>query len=173
LEGGDQLIQVYTGDGKGKTTAALGLALRAAGAGLRVYIGQFVKGKTYNEIKALKKFKNIEVEQFGRSCFIRKIPDRKDIISAKRGMKKIKKVIKKGIYDLVILDEINIALRLGLLAPRMVISLVRKVPPNTELVLTGRYAHPGILKVADLVSEIKEVKHYYKKGIKARRGIEF
>ncbi len=167
------MIQVYTGNGKGKTTAALGLALRAAGANLKVYIGQFVKGKKYGELKALKKIKNIKVEQWGSACFIRKAPDKKDIKLAKNGLEKIRKIISQGIYHIVILDEINIALKLKLLTLKDVIGLIKETPQKTEVVLTGRYAHPKILKLADLVSEIKEVKHYFKKGIKARRGIEF
>jgi len=167
------MIQVYTGKGKGKTTAALGLALRAVGAGKRVYIGQFIKGRDYSELKALKKFKNIKVEQFGSGCFIIKKPKLKDILLAKNGLKRVEEIIKSKIYSVVILDEINIALALGLLNLDEVISLIKKTPRNLELVLTGRYAHPEILKIADLVSEIKEVKHYFNKGIKARRGIEF
>jgi cob(I)alamin adenosyltransferase len=173
LEGGGALIQVYTGNGKGKTSAALGLALRAAGAGLRVYIGQFIKGRDYSELNALRKIKNIKVEQFGRGCFIKKSPAKKDIELAKRGLEKIKKIISQRIFDMVILDEINIALRLELLELKDIIGLIKKTPEKIELVLTGRYAHPDILKIADLISEIKEVKHYFKKGVKARKGIEF
>lgn len=167
------MIQVYTGCGKGKTTAALGLALRAAGAGLKVYIGQFVKGKYYSELNALKNIKHIKVERFGTSCFIKKEPKLKDIELAKGGLEKIKKIISRRIYDVVILDEINIALDLKLLKLKDVVNAIKKTPRKTELILTGRYAHPEILKMADLVSEIKEVKHYFTKGIKARKGIEF
>jgi cob(I)alamin adenosyltransferase len=167
------LIQVYTGNGKGKTTAALGLALRAAGAGLKVYIGQFVKGRDYSELNALRKIKNIKVEQFGRGCFIKKSPAKKDIELAKQGIEKIKKIISEEIYDMVILDEVNIVLKLNLLKLKDVIEVIGNAPKRLELILTGRYAHPNILKIADLISEIKEVKHYFKKGIKARKGIEF
>jgi cob(I)alamin adenosyltransferase len=167
------LIQVYTGNGKGKTTAALGLALRAAGAGLSVYIGQFIKGRCYSELKALKKFKNITLEQFGRGCFIKIKPSAKDIQLAKKGLERIRQVISRRKYDLVVLDEINIALHLKLLKLSDVASLIQRAPPNTELVLTGRYAHPKIIKLADLVSEIKERKHYFRRGVKARKGIEF
>lgn len=173
MEGGDKLIQVYTGKGKGKTTAALGLALRAVGAGLKVYIGQFIKGKYYSELNALKKLKNIKVEQFGRGCFIKKIPTAQDLTLARKGLEKVKKIISLKTYDMVILDEVNIALKLKLLELDAVTELLKKTPKNLELVLTGRNAHPKILKLADLVSEIKEVKHYYRKGIKARRGIEY
>jgi cob(I)alamin adenosyltransferase len=173
LKGGGTLIQVYTGNGKGKTTAALGLALRATGAGLKVYIGQFAKGKNYSELKALKKMGNIKVEQFGTTCFIKKAPAAGDIRLAKKGLKRIKEIIAQKKYDLIILDEINIAIHLKLLALEEVLDAIKKAPKKTELVFTGRYAHPKILKCADLVSEIKEVKHYYNRGIKARRGIEF
>jgi len=167
------LIQVYTGNGKGKTTAALGLALRASGAGLKVYIAQFIKGRRYSELKALKKFKNIKLEQFGRGCFIKAKPSAEDIGLAERGFAKVKQVISRRKYDLVVLDEINIALHLKLLKLSALINLLRQAPKKTELVLTGRYAHPDILKLADLVSEIREKKHYFKRGVKARKGIEF
>jgi cob(I)alamin adenosyltransferase len=167
------LIQVYTGNGKGKTTAALGLALRCAGCGKKVYIAQFCKGRNYGELGLLRKIKNIKVEQFGTLCFIRKAPGEKDIALARQGLKKAAQAVAAKTYDLVILDEINIALSLGLLKIKGVLRLIRKTPKKTELILTGRYAPPGILKAADLVSEIKERKHYYKKGVSARRGIEF
>ena len=167
------MIQVYTGNGKGKTTASLGLALRAAGAGLKVYIGQFIKGKNYSELKALQKIKNIKVEQFGRGCFIKKTPQQKDIELAKKGLEKIKRIVFQRIYDVVILDEINVALYLKLLELKEVVGLMRRNPKKVELILTGRNAHPEILKLADLVSEIKDVKHYFKMGVKARKGIEY
>lgn len=167
------MIQVYTGCGKGKTTAAFGQAIRAVGAGLKVFIGQFVKGKNYSEVTALKKIKNIKIEQFGRGCFIKREPDKKDIALARSGLERVRKIISLGIYDMVILDEVNVALKLKLLKLEDVISLIKNTSQKTELVLTGRNAHPEILKIADLVSEIKDKKHYYKKGIKARRGIEY
>lgn len=166
------MIQVYTGCGKGKTTAAIGLALRATGAGLKVYIAQFVKGKVYSELAVLGRIKKLKLEQFGRSCFIRKKPQKKDFELAKAGLAKATAVIKNKDYDLVILDEVNIALHLGLLKIEEVLGLIKDTPKEIELVLTGRYAPPEIIECADLVSEIKEIKHYYKKGIKARKGIE-
>ena len=166
-------IQVYTGRGKGKTTAAFGLALRAAGAGLRVYIGQFIKGCPYSENKALRKIKNIKVEQFGRGCFIKGTVKKKDEELARKGLEKVRKVIAQGKYQLVILDEINVALKFGLLDLAEVVKLIKTKPGGLELVLTGRYAPAKILKLADLVTEMKEVKHYYKKGVPARKGIEF
>jgi len=167
------LIQVYTGEGKGKTTAALGLAIRASGAGFSVYIGQFVKGRFYSELSAIKKIKNITLEQFGRSCFIRAKPEKKDIELACEGLNKAKEAIRNKKYRLIILDEINIALSLKLISLREVLNILKSAPKNKEIVLTGRCAPLEIIKIADLVSEIKERKHYYKKGIRGRRGIEF
>lgn len=170
---GAKLIQVYTGDGKGKTTAAFGLALRATGAGLRVYICQFLKGKYCSELMAFKKIKNIKVEQFGAGCFVRKAPAKKDMDSAERGIKAAKKAVCGRLYDIVILDEINVALKLGLVKLDDVIFLIKNTSKKTELVLTGRGAHPKIVELADLVSQIKDIKHYYNKGAKGRRGIEY
>ncbi len=167
------MIQVYTGNGKGKTTAALGLALRAAGAGLKVYIAQFVKGLCYNEIKALGKIKHLKVEQFGRECFIKKAPEKIDFELALKGFERVNEIIFRRKYQVVILDEINIALKLGLIPLKDLLKMIKNAPPNIELVLTGRYAHPKVIRLADLVSEVKAIKHYYAKGIKARRGIEF
>jgi len=167
------LIQVYTGNGKGKTTAALGLALRTVGAGHKVYICQFCKGKHYCEHGSLKKIKNIKVEQYGSTCFIRRAPSENDIKLAQAGLEAARKAIHSKHYSLVVLDEINVALKLKLINLNDVLSLIKETPKAVELVLTGRSAHPEILKIADLVSEIRERKHYYKKGIRARKGIEF
>ena len=167
------MIQVYTGDGKGKTTAALGLALRASGAGLKVYIGQFIKGKSYSELKILKKLENIRIEQYGEGCFIKDKPSKIDIRLACKGLKRVRKIIAQRNYDIIILDEINVALHLGLLKLREVIDLLKNTPKDIEFILTGRWAHPNIKKLADLVSEIKDIKHYYKKGVMSRKGIEF
>ena len=165
-------IQVYTGSGKGKTTAALGLALRALGASLKVYIGQFIKDGNYSEVKTLRKLRNIKIEQFGRGCFIKGKPKEKDIICAKKGLETIKKIISKRLYDIIILDEINIAQHFKLISTEDVINVLKNKPNNTEIILTGRYAPKKILNRADLITDMKEIKHYYKKGVKARRGIE-
>lgn len=166
-------VQVYTGDGKGKTTAALGLALRAAGAGLRVYIGQFMKKRGYSELKSLRRFKSaIKIEQFGRQRFIGQKLLKKDKLLAQEGFEKIKKIIQDGKYDLVILDEINLALNYGLLSEKEVAMVVRDRPRGQEIVLTGRNAPRDIIELADLVTEMKEIKHYFSKGVKARAGIE-
>ncbi|MBL7156852.1 MAG: cob(I)yrinic acid a,c-diamide adenosyltransferase [Candidatus Omnitrophica bacterium] len=167
------LVQIYTGNGKGKTTAAFGLAIRAAGAGGKVYILQFIKGKTYSEIRILKKIKNIKIEQCGRGCFIKKKPDKEDRERARKGLRKAQTNIASGRYDLVVLDEVNIALNLGLLETKDVTALIKQKPSSVELVLTGRYCPRALFKYADLVTEMREVKHPYQKGIKARPGIEF
>lgn len=167
------MIQVYTGNGKGKTTAALGLALRAAGAGLKVYIAQFVKGGYSSELKSLKKITNITVEKFGRAGFIRNVPQKKDVMLARQGLEKIKIILNQKLYDLIILDEANVAVKLKLLALGDILSLIRNTPSKVELILTGRDAHPEILREADLISQIRQIRHYFKKGMKARKGIEF
>ncbi len=166
-------VQVYTGNGKGKTTAAFGLALRAAGAGLKVYIGQFLKKGEYSELNSINRFKDlIKVEQFGGKRYIGQEIKEEDRELAKKGFKKIKEVIFSGEYDVVILDEINVALYYKLLSEEDLIDLIKNKPSDVELVLTGRYASSQIIKIADLVTEMKEIKHYFSKGIKARTGIE-
>lgn len=167
------MIQVYTGNGKGKTTAALGLALRAAGAGLSVYIGQFAKGRQCSELAALKKFKNITLKQFGSGCFIIKRITLKDKLLAEAGIKELKKALASKKYQVIILDEVNVAVDLGLVTAAQVISLVRKCPRDTELILTGRNALAEMTAIADLVTEMKEIKHYFNKGVPARKGIEY
>jgi cob(I)alamin adenosyltransferase len=167
------LIQIYTGSGKGKTTAALGLALRASGAGMKVYIQQFIKNAAYSEIRAIAGIRNIKIEQCGRGCFIKGKPKQRDIDRAKRGLDRSAKAIYSGKYDLAILDEINVALRAGLVSKEDVGKLVIGKPRSVELVLTGRYCPPGILKLADLITEMKNVRHPFNKGIPARLGIEY
>ena len=166
------MIQVYTGKGKGKTTAALGLALRSLGAGHKVYIGQFLKGRTCSELAALKKIKGIKCEQFGRSCFV-KSPSEKDSELAKAGLDRVRKIISSKKYNVVILDEINVAVCLGLVDIKDLLRLVKKAPKRLELILTGRDAHHEVLKIADLVSNVQEIKHYFNDGVKARKGIEY
>ncbi|MFH0856205.1 MAG: cob(I)yrinic acid a,c-diamide adenosyltransferase [Candidatus Omnitrophota bacterium] len=166
------MIQVYTGNGKGKTTAALGLALRALGAGKRVLLCQFLKAGNYCELISLKRFKEIEVEQYGRSSFIRNAPEDKDRKLAYAGLKAVRKAIASRRYSMVILDEVNVALNLKLIGLKDLLSIMNGAPKEIELVITGRNAHPQVIKCADLVSRINEVKHYYKAGQKARKGIE-
>ncbi len=168
-------IQVYTGNGKGKTTAALGLALRAAGYKHKVYIGQFLKGQKYGELLSAKKLSPyITIEQFGRKGFIHvtKDPDEEDIKRAKRGLKKCLEAMLSRKYRIIVLDEINVAVDLNLITEEEVHEFLDKRPEDVEIILTGRYAPPSFLKRADLVTEMKEKKHYYKKGVKAREGIE-
>ena len=166
-------VQVYTGNGKGKTTAAFGLALRAAGAGLKVYIGQFLKKGEYSELNSINRFKDlIKIEQFGGKRYIGQEIKEEDKELAKKGFKKIKEVIFSGEYDVVILDEINVALYYKLLSEEDLIDLIKNKPSDVELVLTGRYASSQIIKIADLVTEMRKIKHYFSKGIKARTGIE-
>jgi len=168
-------IQVYTGDGKGKTTAALGLAFRAAGHKHKVYIGQFLKGQEYGELLSAKKLQPyITIEQFGRKGFIHvtKDPDEEDIKRANGGLKKCREAMLSRKYRIVILDEINVAVDLNLLTEEEVHKLLDKKPDDVEIILTGRYAPPSFLKRADLVTEMKAKKHYYKKGVRAREGIE-
>ncbi|MDZ7671858.1 MAG: cob(I)yrinic acid a,c-diamide adenosyltransferase [Halanaerobiales bacterium] len=165
-------VQVYTGNGKGKTTAALGLALRAVCAGKKVYMGQFVKSMKYNEAKAEKYLPGFKIEQYGQGCFIDREPSEDDIRAAEKGLEKINQLLKEGKYDIVILDEINIAVYYNLLSPSRVVEVIDNKKEDTEIVLTGRYAHDMIIKRADLVTEMKEIKHYFNKGIKARDGIE-
>lgn len=166
-------IQVYTGDGKGKTTAAIGLALRAAGAGLKVYIAQFVKGMDYSELHSLKILSdNIVLKQYGRDCFIEKEPDEEDIRLAREGLKEVYDIMRSGLYNLIILDEVNIATYFNLFPVEDLLNLIHEKPSDVELVITGRRADPRVIAEADLVTEMVEVKHYYQHGIQARKGIE-
>jgi cob(I)alamin adenosyltransferase len=166
-------IHLYTGNGKGKTTAALGLALRAAGAGKRVFIAQFVKGMPYSEIDALKRLPEIELKQFGRDCFIQNDPASEDIEAARNGLKAVKEVIQTGDFGVVILDELCIALHYKLFGLEEVMAILKSKPAALEVVITGRYAPPELVDLADLVTEMKEIRHYYRKGVEARKGIEF
>jgi cob(I)alamin adenosyltransferase len=175
-------VQIYTGDGKGKTTAALGLALRALGAGLSVFIGQFIKGMRYSEIEALDRLSkaflrkdgspSLEVRQFGRGCFIRRAPEPADIEAAAAGLEAAREAMLSEKWDLIILDEINVALTIGLLAEGEALRLLDERPAGVELVLTGRGAPESLLARADLITEMREVKHYYQRGVEGRKGIE-
>jgi len=165
--------QVYTGDGKGKTTAMLGLTLRATGAGLRVYIGQFLKGGDYSEIKAIKNcLPTVTVEQYGPKNLINRAPTEQDKQAALQGLEAAMQAASSGNYDIVILDEVNVTVFLELLTTEDILAFIQKKPDNVELILTGRYAKDEIIAAADLVSEITEVKHYYTAGVAARVGIE-
>lgn len=166
-------IQVYTGDGKGKTTAALGLALRAAGAGLKVFIAQFIKKRKCSEHKALERFKDlITVKQYGTGFLKGGKSEKAEVSAAKKGLEEVKDLILSKTYDMVVLDEINVAIHHKLLNVEDVLDLLSMKPPHMEIVLTGRYADDKIIEMADLVTEMKKIKHYYSKGVKARKGIE-
>lgn len=166
-------IHVYTGNGKGKTTAALGLALRAVGAGKKVFFAQFVKGQVYSEVKAVQDFlPAITIKQYGLECFIRRDPVQADIDVALRGVKEVAGIIASGMYDIVIFDEANIALYYNLFTVDEFIRLLKQKPSETEVVITGRYAPQEIIDMADLVTEMQEVKHYFQQGVLAREGIE-
>lgn len=169
------LIQVYTGDGKGKTSAAFGLALRAVGRGLRVYIIQFIKGGfDYGELYVVDRLPSLTLKSFGRGKFITtKQPEKEDIELANEALKLAEKIVENGENDIVVLDEINVAMKLKLIDTEEVLKLIQTKPPHVELVLTGRNAPEKIVEIADLVTEMKEIKHPFKKGQPARIGIEY
>jgi len=166
-------IQVYTGDGKGKTTAALGLAVRAFGNGLRTYIGQFMKGQHYGELEALRDHPGITVEQYGDPRCIR----REEVTFAHRaqaraGLDRALDAMLSGDYDLVVLDEVNVAIWFGVLTTEEVLDFLDQQPAHVEVVLTGRRAPQALIERADLVTDMVAVKHYYDDGVQARVGIE-
>ncbi|WP_037372489.1 cob(I)yrinic acid a,c-diamide adenosyltransferase [Anaerovorax odorimutans] len=165
-------IQVYTGNGKGKTTASLGIALRMICAGNRVFCGQFMKGQDYSELKAEKILPNFTIEQFGSTNFINGEPCIEDIQNAKKGLLRMKEVLMSGNFDMVIFDEVNTSLYFKLFSVSEVLEVLNLKPNNVEVILTGRYAPKEIIEIADLVTEMKEIKHYYNKGIESRIGIE-
>ncbi len=167
------LVHVYTGNGKGKTTAALGLAVRATGHGFNVVMIQFMKGKiNYGELETARILPNFEIKQFGRPEFVSKEnPDPEDIKLAQEGLEYAREVIFSQEYDMVILDEICVAMDFKLISADEVVTLIEKRPKTVELVLTGRNCPPQIVKIADYVTEMLEIKHPYTRGIQARKGI--
>ncbi|MGC8662975.1 MAG: cob(I)yrinic acid a,c-diamide adenosyltransferase [Thermoplasmata archaeon] len=184
------LIEIYTGNGKGKTTAAIGLAIRASGYGLNVYIIHFMKSKKYGESRSIKKFENIKEIYLGKPYFITKDPkikeNFKDVVVfepghppddyrelIKKGIEKVKKILRSGKYDIIILDEIITANYFDLISIEEIKSIIKEKPSNVEIVLTGRYASKELIDLADLVTDMQEIKHPYQKGILARRGIEY
>ncbi|MBN1596062.1 cob(I)yrinic acid a,c-diamide adenosyltransferase [candidate division FCPU426 bacterium] len=164
---------VYTGPGKGKTTAALGLTLRAAGAGLKVCFIQFLKGGTSAEHKMLKKLPGVTLQQYGQDGFVGRKPAARDLLAARRGLAALRRALASEAYDLVVADEICVAEKLGLLQLSKVVDVMQEKPPAVELVLTGRQAAPEIKRRADLVTVMQEKKHYFRRGVKARKGIEY
>ena len=168
-------VHVYTGSGKGKTTAALGLAMRAAGAGLRVYIAQFIKEMEYSEIQVIReRFPEITVELFGTPewCINGRAANDRDRKAAAEGLAKARREIMSGRYDLVILDELTLIVYFDLVPEDDVLALIRERPDDVELVITGREATDRLIEAADVVTEMKKVKHYYDRGVTSRKGIE-
>ena len=168
-----RFVQIYTGGGKGKTTAAIGLAVRAAGHGLRTYVGQFMKGQVYGELTALENHPRIVIEQYGDPrCIRREEVTPMHVRQAEAGLARAEAAMLSQHYDIVVLDEINVAVWFGLLPVEAVLDFLKKRPDAVEVVLTGRNAPEELLAAADLVTEMKEIRHYYTKGILARDGIE-
>lgn len=166
-------VQIYTGNGKGKTTASLGLSVRAAGAGLKVFIAQFLKQGDYSEIKALERFSDsIKIQQYGLGRFVRGKPTEEEIMAARKGLADVNQAMRSGKFDLIIVEEGNVAAACGLFEVQELLDLISNKPDNLELVITGRGAAPEVIAQADLVTEMKAIKHYYEKGVAARVGIE-
>jgi len=172
---GKGYVQIYTGNCKGKTTAALGLAFRAMGHGLKTYIGQFMKGQQYGELEAARLVKlYITIEQYGKEGYIqvKNPPEHEDVLMAQEGLAKARTAMLAGIYDIIIFDEIITAHYFHLVSLDNMLDLIKNKPDNVEIVLTGRYAPQKLIDAADLVTEMSEIKHYYAKGVTGRNGIE-
>lgn len=169
------LIQIYTGDGKGKTTAALGLALRAAGRGAKIAFVQFMKGSpVYGEIVSLAMLPGVTHVRTGRAqCIFKSDETEEDFAEARRGLKLAEEFMSSGEYDLVVLDEINVAVDFGLLTAEEVAAALSRKAEETEIVLTGRNAPKLFIDMASLVTDMREVKHPYRDGVQARAGVEF
>jgi cob(I)alamin adenosyltransferase len=168
-------VQIYTGNGKGKSTAAIGQAVRAAGFGLKTYIAQFMKEYPYNELNSLKHLSEwITIEQFGGDDFVYKkeLPGKEELEKANKGLQIAREKMLSGEYDLIILDEAIVAIYFKLIETKDLVEFIKIKPENVELLLTGRYCPEELIELADLVTEMKEVKHYYQKGITSRKGIE-
>jgi cob(I)alamin adenosyltransferase len=167
-------VQVLTGNGKGKTTAALGCGLRAAGHGFKVLMIQFMKGRRYGELDAVKHVPGFDIVQSGTDSFVEKgNPRAEDIELARKGLAKAREALDSGQYDMIILDEVNVAVDYGLITLDHVLRFIEQKPPHVELILTGRYAHEKIKDAAQTVIEMVEVKHHYAAGVEAREGIEY
>lgn len=167
-------IHVYTGNGKGKTTASIGVGIRALGADKKVCMIQFMKGRKTGELKILENLENFEVFRFGSKDFVdKKNLGEDDFRFAKEGLDKAKNIIKTERYDLVILDEINVAVDYKLIDENEIVKLINDKPKNLEIVLTGRYASKEFIKIADIVTDMKEIKHPYSNDKITRKGFEF
>jgi len=173
---GQGYVQVYTGNGKGKTTAALGLCFRAMGRGLKSYIGQFMKGQKYSELESAKRTDGmIAIEQYGKDTFIhvKNPPDPKDVEMALQGLEKLRSAMLSGVYGIIVADEICTSHFFHLITEKQILDLIDSKPAGVELILTGRYAPESLIEKADLVTEMREIKHYYNtKKAPARDGIE-
>ncbi|MEW6522130.1 MAG: cob(I)yrinic acid a,c-diamide adenosyltransferase [Bacillota bacterium] len=173
---GRGLIMVYTGDGKGKTTAALGMALRNAGHGRRVLVLQFMKGpgNIYGETLAIRKYlPGVEIVQGGRETFVsRSHPDPEDVRLAQQTLDLAAQALASGHHQLVVLDEVNVAVDFGLISESQVLAALENRANGVDVILTGRNAPAALVKLADLVSEVVEIKHHYRAGVQARAGIE-
>ncbi len=169
------LVQVYTGDGKGKTTASIGLAMRAVGKGMKVLMVQFLKGRAYGELESAKLFSDrFRIIQSGLDSFVKKgEPSAEDLRLAHEGLETARRAIMSGEYDIVILDEINVAVELGVLAVEEVLPVIDGRPKGVEVVLTGRYAPEEFCRRADIITEMKNVRHCFDNGVQMREGIEF
>ncbi len=166
-------VQINTGNGKGKTTAAFGTSLRMLIRGKSVFFGQFIKGTDTAELEMPKYFPEFTIKQFGKGCFIMRKPDEVDIRMAHEGLKVAAEALKSGRYGLVVLDEVNVAVSVGLLTAAEVLDAVKNRAEGTEVIMTGRDAPSEFIEYADLVTEMKKVKHYFDEGISARKGIEY
>ena len=168
-------IQVYTGNGKGKTTAAIGLAVRALGHGFRVYFAQFMKNFPYGELEILKRFaSHLVLKNWGNDAFVfKKQPPSAELVSEmQKGLSQAREAMLGSTYDLVILDEVLVSIYFKLFTIDQVVDFLKVKPANVELVLTGRYCPQEIVELADLVTNMEEIKHYYQRGVSARKGIE-
>lgn len=166
-------VQVYTGNGKGKTTASLGLVLRALGAGLKVHVIQFLKQGDYSEIKALAQFgSQITIEQFGMGKFVRGNPAPEDVTAGRKGLERVRHIIDNKLCDVLVIEEGNVAVACGLFTIGEMLDTIESKPDDMEIIITGRGADQKLIDRADLVTEMKEIKHYFKQGVQARIGIE-
>ena len=158
---------------KGKTTAALGLTIRAAGAGLKVYIAQFLKQGAYSELKALERFADcITIEQFGTGKFVRGEPDALDVAAGKKGLAAVREAFSSGVYDLVVMEEAGVAEKFGVISTDEMLDIIREKPDAVELLITGRGVSEPVMAAADLITEMREIRHYFNNGVMARTGIE-
>jgi len=174
MSGDRGIVMLFTGDGKGKTTAAVGAAVRAAGHGERVLIIQFMKGRLYGELAAIEKIDNLSIEQHGRDEFVDPgHPEKIDVELAEKGWDRVMEAVREDPPSLLVLDEINVAVSFGLISLETVLEFIRNRPAGMDVILTGRYAHEDLIDIADTVTEMREIKHHYNSGVQMRKGIEY